>query len=262
MSNEHEGTIVESETGEETTVANETPLNETNSEVISDDTMGDSETNVSNECNCDDSEAHKDEKKEYEPNEEPAGREDKILEALELINLGIEYTKGTFSEIARKVEHHASEMNKLYQNEVSGRLQRMHADIEKYREREDNRIFDGILIELANLYSRDHEIIDYATDEKLKTRLSYLFEGLSSLLEKYHVEKLVSQPGDKLNTRHCRVIERVPTDCKENHGLVHKSRSIGFYSGNRTIVKENVDIYYFDENSVIDALKNMEDENE
>jgi hypothetical protein len=160
--------------------------------------------------------------------------------------------KEQFHEMVKKVEFHANEMNKLYHNEFSGRLQKMQEDIEKYRERDEDRIYDGILIELASLYSRDVKLIEIAGEEKLKKRLNFLFEDLLSLLRKYNVEKVESQPGDKRNARHCKVIEREQAKCSEEHDTIARSRSIGFHAGNRTLLKENVDVYVYkntDENS-------------
>ena len=167
-----------------------------------------------------------------------------------IASFGIEFSsyKDRFVEMAKKVERHANEMNKLYHNEFSGRLQKMQAEIEEYRERDKDRIYDGILIELASLYSRDNDIIRFAENEVLKKRLTLLFEDMLSLLNKYHVVKIESQPGDKRNIRHCDPVQLVPTECKEKHDTVVRSLGAGFYTGNRTLVKEKVDIYVYKEN--------------
>ena len=57
---------------------------------------------------------------------------------------------------------------------------------------------------------------------------------------------LKSKAGEKRNVRHCQIVERIPTDDSELHDTVAASHSTGFYKGNRTIIKELVDVYFFD----------------
>jgi len=174
--------------------------------------------------------------------------DNKLLDAIASFGVELSGYKDRFVEMVKKVEHHANEMNKLYHNEFSGRLQKMQAEIDEYRERDKYSIYDGILKELASLYSRDKDIIRFAENEVLKKRLTLLFEDMLSLLNRYHVEKIESQPGDKRNIRHCDPVQLVPTECKEKHDTVVRSLSAGFYTGNRTLVKEKVDIYVYKEN--------------
>jgi hypothetical protein len=65
------------------------------------------------------------------------------------------------------------------------------------------------------------------------------------MLEANGVSKLRSAPGDKRNTRHCKAIERIPTDKPDLHDTVALSRNTGFYVENRSLVKELVDVYVF-----------------
>ena len=66
------------------------------------------------------------------------------------------------------------------------------------------------------------------------------------LLEEYGVQRLKSNPGDKRNTRHCQVLERIPTEDPALHDTIVASHNSGFYMENRTIIKEMVDIYLYE----------------
>ena len=78
----------------------------------------------------------------------------------------------------------------------------------------------------------------------------------------YGMEKLRSEPGEKRNPRHCQILGRIPTGDPAKHDTVAKSYNSGFYIGNRTVIKEVVDIYIYegavpieetDESQIIEA---------
>jgi len=139
------------------------------------------------------------------------------------------------------------EIHKLYHGEFAGRLKSMQEELERYHEIDRGRIFDGILTELAKLYSDNSQTVNDITDEKIKKRLRYMFLDMLQILESKGVSKQESKPGDKRNTRHCQVVERIQTDKPELHDTVVLSRSTGFYVENRSLVKEMVDIYLYSE---------------
>jgi hypothetical protein len=87
------------------------------------------------------------------------------------------------------------------------------------------------------------------TDEKLKKRMRYMFEDIVQILEANGVFKQKSKQGDKRNTRHCQVVERIPTSDAELHDTVVQSRGTGFFVENRPLIKEQVDIYLYSENA-------------
>ena len=74
-----------------------------------------------------------------------------------------------------------------------------------------------------------------------------MFQDMLQILENKGVNAQKSSPGDKRNTRHCQVIERIYTDKPELHDTVVSSRNTGFYVENRSLVKEMVDVYLFKE---------------
>jgi len=169
-------------------------------------------------------------------------------ETLENLMKGIEIPEQDIKSIAEFLEKTSGEireMRKLYHNEFAGRLKSMQDELDRYHEMEKGRTFDSILTEIATLYSEYESIITDITDDKLQKRIRYLFEDLLQILEANGVSKQKSQPGDKRNTRHCRVLERLGTPDPALHDTVALSKSTGFYIENRTLVKERVDVYLY-----------------
>jgi hypothetical protein len=123
----------------------------------------------------------------------------------------------------------------------------MQDELERYREAEKGRVFDGILSEVAKLYSDNESISDDTTDPKLKKRIDYILMDIVQILEANGVVEQKSKVGDKRNTRYCQVVERIETDNPELHDTVALSRNTGFYTENRALIKELVDIYLYSE---------------
>ena len=83
--------------------------------------------------------------------------------------------------------------------------------------------------------------------------MRYLLLDLSDLLEEYGVQKLKSNVGDKRNIRHCQILERVLTNDPALHDTIAASHNTGFYKDNRTIIKELVDVYFYDKDMTVQA---------
>jgi molecular chaperone GrpE (heat shock protein) len=178
----------------------------------------------------------------------PEAEQDKLPESLQIMQAGIERLERELKAIAEssgKTAGEIREIHKLYHNEFASRLKSMQEELDRYHEMEKGRMFDGILAEIAKLYSGNESLIEEIADEKVKKRTRYMFMDILQILEANGVSKLKSKPGDKRNTRHCQVVERIPTDNLDLHDTVARSRSTGFYVENRTLVKEPVDIYLF-----------------
>lgn len=69
---------------------------------------------------------------------------------------------------------------------------------------------------------------------------------IEDLLNVYGMTKQRSSQGEKRNPRHCQVLNRIPADDPAKHDTVAKSYNSGFYIGNRTIIKEMVDVYIYE----------------
>jgi hypothetical protein len=171
-----------------------------------------------------------------------------IPDGLQAIQTGVERLERDIKSIAEstgKTAVEIREMHKLYHNEFASRLQSMQEELDRYHEMEKGRTFDGILSEIARLYSNNESVIEEITDDKVKKRICYMFMDILQILEANGVSKLKSKPGDKRNTRHCQIADRIPTDNPNLHDTVKLNRTTGFHVENRTLVKELVDIYLF-----------------
>ena len=138
------------------------------------------------------------------------------------------------------------EMHKLYHTEFAGRLKSMQDELEQYRKIEKGRVYDDILAAIARIYGNNETLADEVAEPKAKKSIKYMLLDLEDLLEVYGMGKLRSAPGEKRNPRHCQILNRIPTDDPEKHDTVAKSYNSGFYIGNRTVIKELVDIYFFE----------------
>lgn len=138
------------------------------------------------------------------------------------------------------------ELHRLYHNEFAGRLKSMQDELDRYHDADRGNAFDGILSAIARIYVNNESLIDEISDSKIRKNVKYMLLDLSDLLEEYGVLRLKSEIGDKRNVRHCQIVERISTDNPELHDTIAASRSTGFYKGNRTIIKELVDVYFFD----------------
>lgn len=139
------------------------------------------------------------------------------------------------------------EMHKLYHTEFAGRLLSMQNELEQYRKIEKGRVFDDILAALARIYVNNETLADEVSDPKVKKSIRYLLMDLEELMESYGMNKLRSVQGEKRNPRHCQIRNRIPTDDSQKHDTVIKSYGSGFFIGNRTIIKEVVDVLVYEE---------------
>ena len=180
--------------------------------------------------------------------EEPSSKSDTNIEQLERdVKSIVESSSRTAIEIR--------EMHKLYHNEFANRLQSMQEELERYREIDKGRIFDGILGEVAKLYSDNESVLCEISNEKVKKNIRYMFLDIIQILEANGVLMQKSNPGDKRNTRYCHVVERVQTDNSDLHDTVVQSRSTGFYVENRALIKELVDIYLYTEKTADNSVE-------
>lgn len=138
------------------------------------------------------------------------------------------------------------EMHKLYHSEFAGRLKAMQDELEQYRKIDKGRAYDDILAAIARIYGNNETLADEVDDPKVKRSVKYLLLDLEELLNIYGMNRLRSNEGEKRNPRHCQLRNRILTDDPEKHDRVAKSYNSGFYIGNRTVVKEVVDVYFFD----------------
>lgn len=167
------------------------------------------------------------------------GSHSKLLAEME--RMGSAVSK-TMSGIAGELH----ELHRLYHNEFAGRLKSMQDELDRYHDADRGNAFDGILGAIARIYTNNESLFDEISDPKTRKSIKYMLLDLSDLLEEYGVSMLKSEVGDKRNVRHCQIVERIPTDDPELHDTIAASRSTGFYRGNRTIIKELVDVYFFD----------------
>lgn len=162
--------------------------------------------------------------------------------SLTQIEVKLESIAGTEQRLLSEVR----EMHKLYHSEFAGRLKAMQDELEQYRKIDKGRAYDDILAAIARIYGNNETLADEVTEPKAKKSIRYLLMDIEDLLGVYGMAKLRSEPGEKRNPRHCQILGRIPTDDLAKHDTVAKSYNAGFYIGNRTVIKEVVDIYFYE----------------
>lgn len=150
------------------------------------------------------------------------------------------------SDMECRIFSEVREMHKLYHSEFAGRLKSMQDELEQYRKIDKGRAYDDILSAIARIYGNNETLADEVTEPKAKKNICYMLLDLEDLLEVYGMSKLRSSQGEKRNPRHCQILNRIPTDDSAKHDTVVKSYNSGFYIGNRTVIKELVDIYFYE----------------
>jgi len=144
-----------------------------------------------------------------------------------------------------KVLGETQQIRRLIQEENAGRLQTMQEELDKYHEVEKGKVFDGILTDIARLYSSNVALLEQISDERMGKQLSLMFMDLLQILESYGISKLESKPGETRHPTHSQVIDREYTMLPDRHDTVVRSISPGFYIDDRTIVREMVFVFVY-----------------
>lgn len=187
------------------------------------------------------------------------------LDSLKEINSKLE----GIADVERRISSEVKEMHKLYHTEFAGRLKSMQDELEQYRKVDKGRVYDDILASLARIYGNNETLADEVEDLKVKKSIRYMLLDIEDLLDLYGMSKLRSSPGEKRNPRHCQILNRIFTDDPKKHDTVVKSYNSGFFIGNRTVIKEMVDIYFYekrpkesvtDNNTTTEAIETLNEE--
>lgn len=152
----------------------------------------------------------------------------------------------------RRLFSEVREMHKLYHSEFAGRLKTMQDELEQYRKIDKGRVYDDILGAIARIYGNNETLEEEVADAKAKKSIRYMLLDIEDLLSVYGMTKLRTQQGEKRNPRHCQILNRIPMDDPAKHDTVAKSYNSGFYIGNRTVIKEVVDVYIYEGQSILE----------
>ena len=163
-------------------------------------------------------------------------------------NLNLIFEKAAkIEKVAAMTKDEVIQLHKLCHYEFNDRLRKAESELNRYQEIEKGRVFDGVLGEIARLYSGNITILDEIYEPKIQKRLRNMFLDLLQLLENNGISKQESKKGDKRNTKYCQVIERIPTDDPVLDDTVDESLSVGFYIENRPLIKEMVHIRVYED---------------
>lgn len=134
--------------------------------------------------------------------------------------------------------------NASYQVQVRQGLQK---DVETLRKQQSGEMYNGILKEIATMYS-DYQMLldDENLSPKSRKNMLSLFESMEDLLSDYDAEVVRCQPGDVRPTRQCKIINKIATGDQEMHNTIAQSRKPGVMRGKLVLCHEYVDVYVYD----------------
>ena len=146
-----------------------------------------------------------------------------------------------------KTKDEIHQLHKLYHNEYAGRLRKVEYELAHYHNIDKGKAFDGILTEIARLYTENVTVVNKISEPKLQKQMRHMFLDLLQVLEAGGVSKMESKTGDRRDAKHCQVTKRISTNNPALHDTVAKSVRVGFYIKNRPLIKEMVHVYVCDE---------------
>jgi len=176
-----------------------------------------------------------------EPRSEPEPQPDETLQMMQQMDSRLNGMCAAEQMLVREVQA----LHKLMQNEVSGRIGSMNAEIERCRKQESGAVYDGILRSIAQIYCDFETLPEETDDPKLKKNLRFLLTELEELLEAYGVCSYRSKPGDKRKPEYCKSRNFIPTDDPSQSEIVVKSHGPCFYIGKRVLIREEIDVYRY-----------------
>jgi molecular chaperone GrpE (heat shock protein) len=207
----------------------------------------------------------KDNQEQFSPPQIPAScdesenKEDIVNDTMQIEHIN-EQLEGVSKE-SKQILSEIRELHKLYHNEYAGRLHSMQEKIDHYQQIENGRAFDGILSSIAQIYCNYENIADNIEDSKLKKSVRYLLLDLCELLESYGILIIHSTVGEKRHPQHCKIQERIVTNDPSLHDTIAKTYGSGFYCGNRTVIPERIDVYYYEPEGEKDSVNDQETHN-
>lgn len=150
-------------------------------------------------------------------------------------------------------------LHSLYHEEFAGRLRSMQAELDHYHDLDKGRAYDGILADIARIYDNYENLpeeleailedtqndADQVSDRQICEDVRYLLSDLMDLIIQYGATPIRSKPGETRDLQHTQIIQRIPTDDPARHLTVAQSYNTGFRIGQRTIIKEQVNVYQY-----------------
>lgn len=126
---------------------------------------------------------------------------------------------------------------------------RLHAELQEYKNDLYGNMLRPLLYDIAEVMDDMRKASSrYRQGEDLSGTLVVedVLELLEIILEKYDVERYVSEPGVKFESRRHRMIKTVPGDSPEQNGLVAESLGPGYLFRGKALYAEKVYVYKYD----------------
>ena len=134
--------------------------------------------------------------------------------------------------------------NASFQVQVRGEMLR---ELEAFRKQHSGEALIPPLKAVAQLYCNHYSLTQEPCEDPLGKKIKYLFEDLVELLEEYDVKLARTEPYGERSLRLSAARYTLPTDNHDLHGKVAYSHNPSFALGQTVLVREQVDVYIYQE---------------
>lgn len=90
---------------------------------------------------------------------------------------------------------------------------------------------------------------DETVSRRTRKTLKFMFDELEEILSEYDAEIFTSGIGEPRRPLLTKIVNTIPTDDKNLHNTIAQSRRPGVIRNGRTLYREFVDVYVYDENA-------------
>lgn len=145
--------------------------------------------------------------------------------------------------------------NASFQVQVRGEMLR---ELEVFRKQHSGDALIPLLKAVAQLYCDHYSLTQEPCEDLLGRKIKYLFEDLLELLEEYEVKIARTEPCGERSLRLSAASNTLPTDNHDLHGKVAYSHNPSFTLGQTVLVREQVDVYIYQEPAQMKPVSTQE----
>ena len=137
--------------------------------------------------------------------------------------------------------------NVNFQNQVRRGMQQ---ELDALKEQQRGEQFTPILKSIATVCVEYRKLLtDESISKRTRRTLKLLFDELEEILSEYDAEIFTSTVGEQRRPLLTKIIKTVATGNKNLHNTIAESRRPGVIRNGRTLYREFVDVYVYDDNA-------------
>lgn len=143
--------------------------------------------------------------------------------------------------------------NVSFQNQVRTGMQR---ELDALKEQQRGEIFTPILKAIAAVCVEYRKLLaDETLSRRTRRTLELLFDELEEILSEYDAEVFTSAVGEQRRPLLTKIVNTLKTSDKNLHNTIAQSRRPGVVRNGRTLYREFVDVYVYDNSKKSDLIR-------